>query len=72
NREKTTAWSQSFGLQLPLEVTNNSGLSVSSIPTEQDLVKRRLNYPERYSASTTDINYSVLTGAEKYQAAWHG
>lgn len=61
NREKTTAWSQSFGLQLPLEVTNNSGLSVSSIPTEQDLVKRRLNYPERYSASSTDINYSVLS-----------
>lgn len=69
NREKTTAWSQSAGLQLPLEVTHNSGLSISSIPTEQDLVKQRLNYPERYSAvaKTDDISYSVRIATENLE-----
>ncbi|MEG2343952.1 MAG: hypothetical protein RSB52_07300, partial [Acidaminococcaceae bacterium] len=36
-----------------------------------------LNYEDNIlnsalTPSSTDINYSVLTGAEKYQAAWHG
>lgn len=74
NREKTTAWSQSAGLQLPLEVTHNSGLSISSIPTEQDLVKQRLNYPERYSAvaKTDDISYSIRTATESLEKNLRG
>lgn len=52
NKKETTSWLATLGLQLPTVTSQYSGLSDTSIPNENDLVKRKLLYPELYQGNT--------------------